>query len=497
MNDEIASTRAQVHGESLHAIPARVLASWQRSESYGVPLDDVVPTFAGTYDDESLFFECGREVLNGLHSTLTSEPVGLMLTDADGLVLNRLCGDSELQRNLDRVHLAPGFSYSEQAAGTNGLGLALADRVPALVKADDHYAQSLCGYTCAAAPVFDPVSGRLEGAVNLTTWSDSRSDLLLALAQMAASSTANLLLARSQGHRRMQPSRGQVFRVEPLVQQIIDSPKQRLSAVWEEVVERARTAAGLGRIVTAVGEWGSGRASLLGEAYRQALAAHRLFAVRAPAPQDIDTWMQFWTPELARTDTTFVICNVDEIPPTAAARLRDLLVNAAASGSRAVALTAERLGAIPAPLSDLVDAVVDVPPLRERPSDIAPLAEAFAHRERGRRIEITPPAMRALSRYSWPGNVAELRSVVKSAASRTDAVEVRHLPAEVVADGGRLPPIRAFERDELVRVLTRPGVTIEKAAAELGMSRATVYRKVAQYGITLARSRPDRTGEPR
>ncbi|MDO9397335.1 MAG: Fis family transcriptional regulator, partial [Herbiconiux sp.] len=153
---------ARAEARAAVAIPARLLASWQRSEHYGIPLDEVQPVFSGTFDDESLFSRCGREVLAELHSTLASEPVGLMLTDADGLVLNRMSGDHQLLQALDQVHLAPGFSYSERAAGTNGLGLALADRVPSLVRADDHYARSLCGYTCAAAPIFDPVSGRLE-----------------------------------------------------------------------------------------------------------------------------------------------------------------------------------------------------------------------------------------------------------------------------------------------------------------------------------------------
>ena len=67
--------------------------------------------------------------------------------------------DSLLQA-LDDVHLAPGFAYSEREVGTNGLGLALADRVPTLVRADEHYSLSLCTFTCAAVPVLDPSSGR-------------------------------------------------------------------------------------------------------------------------------------------------------------------------------------------------------------------------------------------------------------------------------------------------------------------------------------------------
>ena len=141
----------------------RLLASWQRSQEYGVSRESVEPAFSGSFDDESLFFECGREVLRELHSTLVDEPVSLMLTDADGLVLNRLSGDSSLLRALDAVHLAPGFAYSERQAGTNGLGLALADRAPTVVRNEEHYSLSLGAYTCAAVPVVDPVSGSSTG----------------------------------------------------------------------------------------------------------------------------------------------------------------------------------------------------------------------------------------------------------------------------------------------------------------------------------------------
>ena len=124
----------------------------------------VEPVFSGTFDQDSLFFECGQEVLTGLHRTLAARPISLMLTDADGVVLNRMCDERTLLRQLDDVHLAPGFSYSERQAGTNGLGLALADQAPTLVRAEEHYVLSLCIYTCAAAPVLDPFTGRLEGA---------------------------------------------------------------------------------------------------------------------------------------------------------------------------------------------------------------------------------------------------------------------------------------------------------------------------------------------
>ena len=65
-------------------------------------------------------------------------------------------------------------------------------------------------------------------------------------------------------------------------------------------------------------------------------------------------------------------------------------------------------------------------------------------------------------------------------------IDVRHLPSEVLSGTPhRLTRIEAFEREEIVRVLTRPGVTMKEAAEELGMSRATIYRKVAQYDIHI------------
>ncbi len=474
------------HGRRAPAgtIPPRLLASWKRSERYGVPLDEVQPLFSGTYTDESLFSECGREVLAELRSTLASEPIGLMLTDADGIVLNRLVSDQQLIQGLDQVHLAPGFSYSEREAGTNGLGLALADRVPSLVRADDHYARSLRGYTCAAAPIFDPVSGRLEGAVNLTTWSDANSELLLALSQAAATSTSNLMLARSQGYRPRRAARGQVFRIEAGHGSGSELGPQ-LSPAWSEAVALTVEALGRGRVVAAIGERGSGRATLLAHAERMLNPHDRLLAVRAPAPHDVESWLALWTPELMHPQTGFVICDTDDLPMSAAERLRIALRSARRAAPVACGVTAESFNAIPAPLAALVETVVQVPPLRERITDILPLANHLARRARGRRVGITSAAARALTEYAWPGNVAELATVVKDAAVRTDTIDLRHLPPELLSRAEHLPRIKAFERDEMVRVLTRPGIAIEDAASELGMSRATVYRKLAVYGIRL------------
>ena len=468
----------------------RLLASWQRSEDYGVPLEQIEPVFTGTENLGSLFFQCGNEVLADLHSTLANEPVSMMLTDAEGVVLSRLSGDRNLLKALDDVHLAPGFGYAERDVGTNGLGMALADRVPTLVRADQHYALSLCTFTCAAVPVFDPASGRLEGSVNLTTWSQSSSDLLLALARSAASNTTALMLARSSGRQPRRTPRGQVFRVEVPRLEPGSGTLHALSEAWNCAVARAEHAMIAGSIVAAVGEAGSGRATLLAQAARHTYPRDRILCASAPAPTDIQTWLGLWTPELGKAHTAVIVRDVDMLPTWVAERLRSLVLRGSESTSVPFAVTAERFEDIPAPLAGLVDRVVPVPPLHDRPDDVLPLAQHVAMRARGREIGISPSAARALRGYDWPGNVDELSRVVSHAAVHADVIGIDQLPPQVLAGNTRhLSRIEAFERGEIVRVLNDDGLTMAEAAADLGMSRATLYRKMAQYNIHIPRER--------
>jgi transcriptional regulator of acetoin/glycerol metabolism len=114
-----------------------------------------------------------------------------------------------------------------------------------------------------------------------------------------------------------------------------------------------------------------------------------------------------------------------------------------------------------------------------------PLARYAARQARLREVDFTPAAEQALTTYGWPGNVDELFSMVQDAALRTETIDVRHLPAALLGRSGpRLTRIEAVERDEIARCLSRPGTTVAAAAAELGISRATIYRRMARLGIT-------------
>ena len=147
-------------------------------------------------------------------------------------------------------------------------------------------------------------------------------------------------------------------------------------------------------------------------------------------------------------------------------------------------VTARALDRVPVPLRALIGAVVPVAPLRDRPDDVLVLARWAASQSRMREVDLTPAAERALLAHNWPGNVDELARVVHDAASRSETIDLRHLPAAFSARGGhRLSRLQTLERDEIVRALAEPGATAARAADTLGMSRATLYRKLRYYGI--------------
>ncbi|MHA3701840.1 AAA-type ATPase lid domain-containing protein [Jatrophihabitans sp. YIM 134969] len=462
--------------------PARLRASWQRSRGYGVPLDRPSPVFVGDVDSESLFYECGSEVLHGLARTVANEPISFMATDADGLVLLRICEDATITRSLDRVHLAPGFGFDERAAGTNGLALALADRAASLVRAGDHFCAELRAYTCAAVPVTAP-GGELAGTINLTTWSDASSELLLALAQAAAGTTSALMQARTGSATTSQLHRGEVYRM------VVDGwpgpgPDPCSSRPWRQAVAKVREAMLAGRVVALVGERGAGKGAAAARALRDVRPGHQIVRARWQPDDDAAAWLARWTPELAVRGTTLLAGGLAGLPAWAA---DEFAAAVGAVGTPAPLVIAEAsFDDIPRPLVERVGAVVEIPPLRQRPADILPLAADFARQERRRDIAFAPSARHVLLGFDWPGNAGQLRAVVRGAATRTDVIEAAHLPADIFTGRARpMSRLERVEREEIVRCLTEPGVTVTEAAEALGLSRATLYRKLAHYGLEL------------
>src|SRR5207248_5853583 len=136
-------------------------------------------------------------VLRTLREHLETQPISVILTDASGVVLSRLDTGSELDRHLDSVHLAPGFSYAEEFVGTNGIGTALEGGRPMHVFGHEHYAENLENLACAGVPIHHPISGKTVGAVDLTCWRKDAGPLLITLAKTTADQIKQALLTDS------------------------------------------------------------------------------------------------------------------------------------------------------------------------------------------------------------------------------------------------------------------------------------------------------------
>ena len=126
-----------------NAVRKPILASWWRSRQWHVAADHIELDYLRDPDLESNLARTADPVLRHLHEQLDGQPISIILTDAAGLVLTRMTADHDLERHLDGVKLAPGFSYAEERVGTNGIGTALESGGPAHVFGHEHYAEHL------------------------------------------------------------------------------------------------------------------------------------------------------------------------------------------------------------------------------------------------------------------------------------------------------------------------------------------------------------------
>ncbi len=139
---------------------------------------------------------------------------------------------------------------------------------------------------------------------------------------------------------------------------------------------------------------------------------------------------------------------------------------------------------------------IRVPPLRERPEDIKPLAEyfleEFCRRNNFKPRRIAEEAFEALLGYRWPGNVRELRNVIERMAilSLGDSIGIDSLPLEI-----RLPDTAAAqctleesraeaERSLIRRALEEAGWNVSAAARALGIERTRLHKRIRTLGIT-------------
>jgi DNA-binding NtrC family response regulator len=152
---------------------------------------------------------------------------------------------------------------------------------------------------------------------------------------------------------------------------------------------------------------------------------------------------------------------------------------------------------------------IELPPLRDRKSDIAAISQAFCKRYslayRNEPVNLSKSVLKVMLEYDWPGNVRQLRNIIERAVVLTEGDEITLdvLPEEltlnnlqkrgavqVIDDGEDLSPSnfkeakKEFERRYIEKCLDQTGGNITQAAALLGMHRQSLQHKIKELGLT-------------
>ena len=139
---------------------------------------------------------------------------------------------------------------------------------------------------------------------------------------------------------------------------------------------------------------------------------------------------------------------------------------------------------------------ITLPPLRERKDDIEPLAryfiEKYARRMKKELSGVTADALRMLYEYHWPGNIRELENVIERGVILTRGTELtgdtlpmfkgENIPSPQ-PDGSWVISLEELEREHIQIILNKTGFHKSRTAEILGISRKTLDRKIAEYGL--------------
>lgn len=565
-------------------------SSWKRSTQAGVSPTLVEPSYAaGLGESQQLNTLVGR-VMQRMAEGLAGEPVSMIFADPTGRVIHRICPDSSFGRQLERVSLAPGFTYAEDSVGTNGIGTALLTRTPTLIVGSEHFTEPLLGFACAGAPVHHPISGGLVGVLDLTCDAGVSNALLLTYARSIAERIEDEILAKvsvremtllrdylaacrhatgpvlalsedivMMNHLAQQrldaadrtalvartddavgellprtlvadlPSGaiarldyrptsvgsavvGGVFRVqiqEPSSRPLRSTDSRPAAAQlpgvagtspeWTRAGAQLRESHRAGTWVLLVGERGVGKHALARSVHVAESPARHLRVLDAEtASLDPDAWFQHLEDELVSEEGTLIIRHIDRLPAalveSVSSRLLEESDRSHSAPARWVVATRDSTVVDDAVESQIVpcfDRTINVEPLRHRPDDIRAMIPAMLRTlSPNRDLQVSPRAVNQLSRHPWPGNATQLRDVLRRvlAAKRTGTIELADLPPECMAVGRRtLTPLESLERDAITQALIDHGGNKGQAAEHLGMSRATIYRKIRGYNIDTRR----------
>ncbi len=600
--DFLESGRAGAAG-----VPDVLAASWERSQAAGVDSSGPRTDYDEEYDTGSLLIRCARPVLQQLGNDTADLPLVIALTDHRARVVQRFDSSPAVGRLLDRVQFAPGFNYAESAMGTNGVGTVLEAGQPFSVVGPEHFIENLQSFACTGAPILDPVTGRVEGVLDISSLTHAWSPLMHTLVKSAAKDISrNLLLDRSQSQQAIfdtylrveaRASRhavfafgDSVFTANAAAQSMFDAHEQQIlrdharfltsrrsrasdtlmlpdgrmvrvrgtrilagsevagmvviadvvtgrqgatahdfaervlpqiavatqqtsriagdlyrphetiaggsSPAWVRACNDLREALENERPAVVLGETGAGKFTLVAEIFHASYPRGRSVSIDAAqltgegSPADIDQLLRTAESE----PTLLIVRNVDQASTDGVEQLDAFFTAIARQEGPTwfVATLSDSSLDSDLPFHALLghfEVAITVPPLRCRTEDLPAITSAVLREVApSRRVRLSPEAHRVVARYSWPRNVGQLREALVHALRQRPVGEIQKqdLPGYCQSTSRHaLTPLESAERDAIVAALQEHEDNKVAAAAHLGMSRSSLYRKLKTYGITV------------
>ncbi|ASR39439.1 Fis family transcriptional regulator [Prauserella marina] len=266
---------------------------------------------------------------------------------------------------------------------------------------------------------------------------------------------------------------------------------------WSRCAHEVDATRARGEWLALTGEDGSGRATLAAGVHQRRNPSGRLRVLDGTHAGA--NWAALLRRELAdEAVDALLVRQVDRLDPAALRVLTDALRQAKAGSGESGATPWIAVTLIPdaetepglAELMAFFPHSVAVPPLRRHVEDLGELVPLLLGKlSAGGRLRCSPAALHLLMRASWPGNVTQLHEVLRQVSKRrrTGTIQPGDLPAEYQTITRRpLNRFETLERDAIVRGLDEADGNKARAAKLLGISRATIYRKIHEYGIVVA-----------
>ncbi|WP_124289800.1 SpoIIE family protein phosphatase [Streptomyces sp. ADI91-18] len=179
-----------------------IMNSWLRCQSLGLSPDQTELPYRDDFDPDSRLVRAAAPVLDQLASRFSGSPMNVALADAGGTVLERRFGEPDLARTLPPIQSVPGFVFAERVAGTNGIGLALAERRLVQVYGAEHFAQRSQSSACSATPIRDQLSGDIVGVLCFGYPHSYQDPALAALVRRAAETVERRLMEQRSARER-------------------------------------------------------------------------------------------------------------------------------------------------------------------------------------------------------------------------------------------------------------------------------------------------------